>query len=330
MLLFSVSDVLFGAIQQGLIYGLLALGVFISYRVLDFADLTTEGTFPLGGALAAVLVINGFSPIIAIICAFVCGLISGAITGILHAKFRIPPILAGIIVMTGLYSIVLRVMGGKANLSLLGKSTIYTGLSDIGDNLINRMNITSGFFYQNINVIAIIIVALLIVGIIATLLYFFCGTELGMALRSTGMNQYMSRAQGINTKAMIIFGLALANGLIALSGALLVMKTRSAYVQMGQGTIVIGLASIIIGEAIFGRKTFKRHLIGVLVGSFAYQLLYMIAINIGFEANDLKLIASIIIVFVLIIPQFKKQSSKKLALREKEAKELIEEGQVDA
>lgn len=276
------------ASELGLIWSIMTLGIFISYRVLDFADLTAEGTVTLGGAIASSLILKDIGPVPAILLSMLGGMAAGFFTGILHTKFKIPPILAGIITMTGLYSINLRVMG-KASLYLSDKTTIYSYLRDW----------FSDPFYSKVITTFVVVILLMI------LLYWFFGTEIGMSLRSTGMNQKMSRAQGINTHAMIILGLTISNGLVAISGAMNVQSARSSNMDLGKGTIVIGLASIILGEVLFGKRTFKNWLISVVLGSFVYQALVGIAIALGLNANDLKLLQALLIAIILALPLLK-------------------------
>lgn len=282
------------AVEIGLIWSLMALGIFISFRVLNFADLTAEGSITLGSAIATALIIGNVHPLIATFIALIGGFIIGAVTGFLHTKLKIPTILAGIISMTGLYSINLRVMG-KASIYIGEKSTIYSYLRNIIDNPFLSKAITT----------------FIVVLLIFFILYWFFGTEIGMSLRATGMNQKMSRAQGINTNGMIILGLAIANGLIALSGALIAQSSKSANMDVGKGTIVIGLASIIIGEVIFGKRSFKNWLIAVILGSIVYQGLVGIAITLGLNPNDLKLLQAILIAIILALPLIQKKYPKK-------------------
>lgn len=286
-----LNDILYifkDAIELGLIWGIMSLGIFISFRVLDFADLTSEGTVTLGGAISAALILNNVNPLFATLVALIGGMLAGMVTGLLHTKLKIPGILAGIISMTGLYSINLRIMG-KASLYLSDMKTIYTLLRKwLNDPFISKA-LTS----------FIVVLALFLV------IYWFFGTEIGMSIRATGMNQRMSRAQGINTNAMIIIGLAISNGLIAVSGALSVQSVKSSNMDIGKGSIVIGLASIIIGESIFGKKSFKSWLISVILGSIIYQALVGVAIFLGINANDLKLLQAILIAIILAIPLFK-------------------------
>jgi putative ABC transport system permease protein len=284
----NILYILKGGIELGLIWSFMALGIFISFRVLDFADLTAEGTVTLGGAIVATLILNDVNPVLATVLALVGGMLAGVITGLLHTKLKIPGIIAGIISMTGLYSINLRVMG-KASLYLTGETTIFS------------------FFREKLNdpFLSKALTTLLVVLVLFVILYWFFGTEIGMSVRSTGMNQKMSRAQGINTNAMIVLGLAISNGLIAVSGALSVQSMKSANMDIGKGTIGLGLASIIIGEVIFGKRTFKAWLISVILGSITYQGLVVVAVTIGIEANDLKLLQAILIAVILALPVLK-------------------------
>ncbi|MDD3999822.1 MAG: ABC transporter permease [Bacilli bacterium] len=284
----SIYYIFQDGLELGLIWSLMTLGIFISFRVLNISDLTAEGTLTLGSAIALALIINDVPPVIATIIAFIGGFIAGVITGILHTKLKIPAILAGIISMTGLYTI---------NLRVLGKAAIYTDANTI-------YSFARSLFEQAF--IAKTITTLVVVIIIFFILYWFFGTEIGMSLRATGMNQKMARAQGINTHLMIILGLGIANALIALSGALSAQSMKSANMDIGKGTIVIGLASIIIGEVIFGKRSFKNWLISVILGSIVYQSLVGVAIALGLDPNDLKLLQAILIAFILSLPLIKK------------------------
>ena len=289
----QVLYILKDGIELGLIWALLALGVFISFRILDFADLTAEGTITLGSSIMAVLLIKTDSILLGMLIAFSGGFISGMITGVLHTKFKIPPILSGIIMMTALYSLNRRILG-KASVYLAENKTIYTFLRTIID---------SPFFAKALTSFSLLL-------IIVIMIYLLFGTEIGISIRATGMNQKMAKVQGINTDLMIIFGLALSNALIALCGALVAQSNRSANLEVGRGTIVIGLASIIIGEILFGKRTFKNCLISVVLGSIVFQLLIGIAITIGLNPNDLKLIQAVLIAFILAAPEVKKWRKK--------------------
>lgn len=299
-----LEDILYilkDAVEIGLIWSLLTLGIFISFRVLDFADLTAEGTITMGSAIATALILANVPPFLATVIALLGGFAAGAVTGFLHTQLKIPAILAGIISMTGLYSINLRIMG-KAAIYLGDKATIYSFF---------RSMINDPFISKTLTTFLVVIVIVLI-------MYWFFGTEIGMSIRATGMNQKMARAQGINTKIMIILGLAISNALIALSGALNAQSAKSANMDIGRGTIVIGLASIIIGEVIFGKRTFKNWLISVILGSIIYQALVGVAIALGLNHNDLKLLQAILIALILSLPLF-----KKLYLQRKKKDEVV-------
>jgi putative ABC transport system permease protein len=264
----------------------MAIGVYITFRVLDIADLTVEGSFPLGAATAAALLTGGHNPITAIVAACFAGMISGTITGFLHTKLKIPALLAGILTMIALYSINLRIMG-KANISLLQVDTIFTIFP-------------VSFDVQSI----VLIVGLIAVSIVGLVSYWFFGTEIGAAIRATGFNQHMIRANGINTDITIMLGLLLSNGLVAISGALVAQNNGFADVGMGVGTIVIGLASVIIGEVLFGTKSFKNCLISVVLGSIVYRVVIAVVLQMGMPPNDLKLFTAVLVALALSLPLF--------------------------
>ncbi|HHX80253.1 MAG TPA: ABC transporter permease [Acholeplasmataceae bacterium] len=284
----SIRYIIQDGIQLGLIWSLMTLGIFISFRVLDLADLTAEGTITLGSAITISLIESGMNPLVSTLIALVGGFLAGMITGILHTKLKIPAILAGIISMTGLYTI---------NLRIMGKAAIFTQADTIYSFF--RKMINNPFFANTITTLIIVVIFFFI-------LYWFFGTEIGMSIRATGMNQKMARAQGINTHVMIILGLAIANALIAMSGALHAQSNKFANMDIGKGTIVIGLASIIIGEVIFGKRSFKNWLISVILGSIIYQALVAIAIALGMDPNDLKLLQAILIAVILALPLIRK------------------------
>lgn len=299
----DIVYILKDALESGFIWALLALGVFISFRVLDFADLTVEGSLTFGGAITASLLTNTDSvffafPMITIIIAVLGGMLAGLMTGFLHAKLKIPGILAGIISMTALYSINLLVMRGAA-LYIGNTTTVYAPLEHFLKNVI-QINDMQWVKFLTKSLTSFGFVLLASVGI-----YWFFGTEIGMSVRATGCNQQMARAQGINTNRMIILGLAIANGLVALAGALYVQCYRTSNMDLGKGSIVVGLASIIIGEVLIGKTTFKRWLIAVIVGSILFQAIIGIAIGLGFSANNLKLLQAILIAFILAYPVIK-------------------------
>ena len=281
-------DIILGAIALGLLWAVMALGVYITYRVLDVADLTVEGTIALGGAVAARFISGGMNPWLATLFALIAGLLGGLCTGLLHTKLKIPALLSGILTMIALYSINLRVMG-KSNIPLLRVKNVYSPLQELG---------LSGS-------IPSLIVGVIIVVAVAVIIYWFFGTELGSAIRATGNNQNMARAQGINTSNMIILGLVISNGMVALSGALIAQYQSFADVQMGTGSIVIGLASLIIGEVLFGTRTFKRTLVSVSLGAIIYRIIIALVLKAGMDANDLKLFTAVTVAICLSMPMIK-------------------------
>ena len=284
-----MTDLIIGTIGQGLLWSLLAVGVFLTFRVLDIADLTVEESFPMGSAISAILLINGFNPIVSILGAAVGGMIAGAVTGWIHTKLKIPALLAGILTMIALYSINLHIMG-KANVPLLRVDTIYTMLGQVLP--LDRT-------------LMLAIVGLIVAVVTCLVLFWFFGTEIGAALRATGVNPQMIRAQGVNTDTTIVLGLLLSNGFVAVSGALIAQGNGYADVGMGIGTIVIGLASVIIGEVIFGTKSFVRSLIAVVLGSIVYRIVIAIVLYIGMPPNDLKLFTAVLVAIALSLPTLK-------------------------
>lgn len=268
----------------------MAVGVFLTYRVLDIADLTVEGSFPLGAAVAAAMLTAGYTPFAAIAVAAVAGMLAGVVTGILTTKLKIPALLAGILTMIALYSVNLRIMG-KANLSLLRVDTIFSLASFIDDDR-NVVTLTVGL-------IAVIIVI--------CVNYWFFGTEIGAAVRATGNNPNMIRANGIDTDATVILGLLLSNALVAVSGALIGQDNGFADVGMGTGTIVIGLASVIIGEVLFGTRDFFNWLVSVVLGSIVYRVVIAVVLQMGMPPNDLKLFTAALVAIALAMPLVKKK-----------------------
>lgn len=281
-------EIILGAISLGLLWSIMTLGVYLTYRILDVADLSVEGTIVLGGAVAARLITGGTNPWIATLCAMISGLLGGLITGILHTKLKIPALLSGILTMISLYSINLRVMG-KSNTPLLRVKTVFTPFENLG--LSKPM--------------AALVLGCILVTIVSIIIYWFFGTELGSVIRATGNNQNMVRAQGVPTGTMIIIGLVLSNGLVALSGALIAQYQSYADVQMGTGSIVIGLASLIIGEVVIGTKTFKRTLFALAIGAILYRIIIAMVLRYGMNANDLKLFTAITVAFCLTLPNIK-------------------------
>lgn len=257
-------DILIPTVAQGLLWALLAMGVYITFRVLDIADLSVEGSFPLGAAVAATVLVNGHSLIVALCLATAAGAAAGIVTGFFTTQLKIPALLAGILTMIGLYSVNLHVMG-KANVALLRVETIFTFAESFG------MTPT----------VAMLAVGTISAVVIGCVMYWFFGTEIGTAIRATGCNSQMARAQGVNTDQMIVLGLLISNALVALSGALVAQSNGFADVGMGTGTIVIGLASVIIGEVLFGTRSFKNCLISVILGSIVYRLVIATVLQLG-------------------------------------------------
>lgn len=293
-----MADILIPTVAQGLMWALMALGVYITFRVLDIADLSVEGSFPLGAAVAATALVSGYGVTAAFLLAAIAGALAGIVTGILTTKLKIPPLLAGILTMIGLYSVNLHVMG-KANVALLRVDTVFSYAAGMG--------LTS-----DMAMMAVGLVGVMLVGVI---LYWFFGTELGTAIRATGCNSQMARAQGVNTNSMIVLGLLISNALVALSGALVCQANGFADVGMGTGTIVIGLASVIIGEVLFGTRSFKHCLISVILGSIVYRLVIAIVLQLGMPPNDLKLFTAILVAIALSMPLIReKWRARKSAL----------------
>ena len=281
-----------GALAQGLIWGIMAIGVYITFRVLDFADLTVDGTLATGGAVLVITMMNGMNVYVALLLSFIAGCVAGLVTGVLNTLLGIPPILAGILTQLALYSVNLRILG-KSNQALsIYKYHVLASMTDITK--------------------AIFIVAIFVVAIIA-ILYWFFDTELGHSIRATGCNQNMSRANGINIKFTKIVALILSNGLVALAGGLLSQYQGFADVNMGRGAIVIGLAAVIIGEVIFGKifKNFALRLLAVAFGGIIYYIVMQFVINLGLNTDDLKLLTAVIVAIFLGIPYIKSQYAQK-------------------
>lgn len=295
-----------GAVAQGLIWGIMAIGVYITYRVLDLADLTVDGTMATGGAVCVMLMINGYSIPVAIIGAVIAGMAAGLITGLLHTLLGIPAILAGILCQLSLYSINLKILG-SANQVISSRKY---------DLLVSMGKLRNVPFYEN----PIFIVAIFVILLIAVLYWFF-GTAMGSALRSTGCNPNMSRAQGINTSVMKVFGLMLSNGIVALAGALLAQYDGQADVQKGRGAIVIGLAAVIIGEVVFSKllRNFALRLAAVAAGGIIYYIVYQTVIWLGLDPDLLKMLSAGVVAIFLGIPYLKRKFSRpniKIAAKE--------------
>lgn len=277
-------------IGQSLLWGILALGLFLAFRILNFPDMTVEGTFPFGAAICVSALVHGVDPMLATILAFLGGMLTGLVTGLLYTKGKIPVLLAGILTMTGVYSINLRILG-KANVGLLNKATLLNG------KLLQKL--PANF--------PTIVIGLLAAILIILLLALFLNTDLGQSFIATGDNENMARSLGINTDNMKILGLMISNGLIGLAGGLLAQNGGYADVNMGIGTMVIGLAAIIIGEVAYGDLSLTARLIAVVIGSIIYRLILLLVLQLGFSTNDFKLISAIILAICMMLPLFEKK-----------------------
>lgn len=286
-----------GAASQGVMWGIMTLGVYLTYRILDFADLTVDGSFATGGAVSAVLIMNGVNPFLSLLLAFLVGTLCGLSTGILNTVFKIPPILSGILTMLALYSVNLRIQG-KSNIPLLGETTGITIIKNLMGFSTNGASALLGISLS--------------VGIVLVLYWFF-GTEIGCSIRATGNNPKMVMAMGINTNAMKILALMVSNGLVALSGGVVTQSQGFGDIGSGTGAIVMGLASIIIGEVIFGvRYSFLYKMSSVIVGSVLYRVVIALVLQLGMRSTDLKLFTAIIVALALGAPQFKIYITRKL------------------
>lgn len=305
---------LMSGLAQGLIWAIMTLGVYITFRILDIADLTVEGTFPLGAAVTAVLINGGMHPVLAVLMAILAGCAAGLVTGVFHTVFKIPAILSGILTMIALYSVNIRIMSDKATVAIQNPS-----VKKLMQNLLPE-----GTASNTISIILGVGVCIVVV----LLLYYFFGTEIGCAVRATGSNQNMARSLGVKTDRIIILGLMISNALVALSGSLIAqLDYGSALVTMGQGTIVIGLASVIIGEVIFIRKdrNFAVKLVAIIAGAIIYRTIIACALTFSFlKATDLKIITAIIVSIALALPVIK-QSIAERKLRAANAKRLDQE-----
>ena len=286
-----------GAVAQGIIWGLMAVGVYLTYKILDLADLTVDGSFATGGAVLVVCMTAGMNVYIAVLCAFLAGCLAGAVTGVFHTMFGIPPILAGILTQLALYSVNLRILSGKANQPLsVEKYDVMLSLRNVPQ--------------------AIIVGAIFAIVIIAALYWFF-GTERGHALRATGCNQSMARANGISTSTNKIIGLVISNGIVSLAGALLAQYQGFADINMGRGAIVIGLAAVIIGEVIFSKifRNFALRLLAAVFGGIIYYIVITFVLRLGMNANDLKLFSALVVALFLGVPYWKSKIAQKTAKR---------------
>ncbi|WP_290776337.1 ABC transporter permease [Anaerofustis sp.] len=305
-LLMGILKNLPDAISLGILWGVMCLGVYITFKILDIADLTVDGTFALGGCVTATLVVAGVNPIFSLIIATIAGMIAGYVTGFLHTKLKIPAILAGILTMLALYSINLKILAGKSNLAMpqIGGGNVNT--------VVDLISNATGLSSSNATLVFGIIVAVLCM----VVLYWFFGTEIGCAIRATGNNEDMVRALGVNTDTMKIIGLVLSNGLVSLSGAMVAQSQRYGDVGMGTGTIVIGLASIIIGEVVLNRaRSFKTKLCSVVLGSIIYRVIIAVVLRLGMNPNDLKLLTAIIVALALSLPIIKSKMNTRKKIK---------------
>ena len=284
-----------GAIESGLIFALVALGIYLSFRVLEFPDLTVDGSFPLGAAVSATLIVSGWNPWLATGVAILAGAMAGILTGWLNVQLKILNLLASILTMIALYSINLRIMG-RPNVALLGEETILTPIENFG----NGFDIP---FYVSTPIVFVIIVVICTLALLK-----FLNSETGLALRATGANARMARAQGVKTSWLILIGMALSNALVALAGSLFAQSQGSADVTMGVGVIVVGLASVIGGEAIISPSTVLKAALACIVGAILYRLAIAFALNmdfIGLKAQDLNLVTSVLVMIAIVIPRYK-------------------------
>ncbi|WP_125705611.1 ABC transporter permease [Lacticaseibacillus daqingensis] len=286
------------AIGQGLLYGLLGVGLFLTFRILDFPDMTVEGTFPFGAAVAVSAITHGIHPLVATLMAMLAGMLAGLTTGLLSTKGHIPVLLAGILVMTGLFSINLRVMG-RANLSLLNQA-----------NLFDNPFLKSLPLYVDSVVVGAVVCAIVVIALIL-----FLNTQLGQAFIAAGDNPTMARSLGINPAHQQVLGLVLGNGLIGLSGGLIAQNNGYADVNMGIGVIVIGLAAIIIGEVVFGQLSLSQRLLATVIGSVLYRFVLLIVLKLGFDPDDLKIISAIVLAVAIMVPQIESRLRIKRVLR---------------
>ncbi|MEC5424092.1 ABC transporter permease [Virgibacillus sp. C22-A2] len=314
---------LFGAVESGVIYAIMALGVYLSFRVLDFPDLTVDGSFVTGAAVAAISIMNGVPPVIATLLAALAGFLAGCITGVLHTKGKINALLSGILMMIALYSINLRIMG-QPTLSLLNESTVFKQLRSAWegtgiDSFLNGL-LTSMGMERVPGTWSIVLVMIIITILIKLLTDYYLKTEVGLALRATGDNKKMIRSLSANTDSLIIAGIGISNALVALSGALIAQHGGFADVGMGIGMIIIGLASVIIGEALFGTKTIAIATIAVIGGAIIYRVVVTLALRVDFlDTGDMKLITALLVIGALVAPKVLQARKEKKRRMEKRA-----------
>lgn len=292
------------ALELGLLYAVMALGVYLTYRVLDFPDLTVDGSFTTGAAVAAVLIIAGTPPLLATVAGVASGMVAGVITGLLHTWGKINPLLAGILTQIALYSVNLRIMG-RANVPLLRESTLFSGMRQAG--LLNTW--------------ASVAIFAALAGVVGLFVYWFLGTEFGVSLRATGDNELMAQSQGINTSVAKVAGLALSNGLVAGCGALIAQYQGFADISMGIGLVVAGLASVIVGQALFGFTSVWQATLAAVLGSVIYRGVIQLALNAGLNPNDMKLISAVLVVIALVAPRWTPVRTWRLKRRQAKERE---------
>ncbi|MEE1211138.1 MAG: ABC transporter permease [Treponema sp.] len=287
-----------GAVAQGVLWGLMTLGVYLTFRILNMADMTVDGSFAAGGAVTALLIVKGMNPVLTLLFVFIAGTLCGLATGFMNTKLKINILLASILSQIALYSINIRIMG-KANTPLLGSDTMMSMLRNATGGNLSTTNVS-------------LIIGVIVIAVIIGLMYWFFGTEIGSAIRATGSNEHMVRAMGVNTDTMKILGLMISNGMVALSGALVAQSQGYADVGMGTGTIVIGLASIIIGEVIFGSHFgFWWVLLSAVFGSVIYRIVIAVVLQLGLKSTDLKLLTALIVAIALSVPVAKKRIDRR-------------------
>lgn len=296
-------DIILSGISQGLLWSIMAIGVFITFRILDIADLSAEGAFPMGAAVCALCIVNDINPIVATIAGMLGGMLAGLVSGFLHTKMKIPALLTGIITLTGLYSINLLVLG-RSNVSFALKNTLVTMVTRLG---LNKLS-------------AVLLIGIVCVGLVILILYLFLNTQLGLALRATGDNEAMGQANSIKVDRMKMLGYMIGNGLIALSGALLAQNNGYADLNMGVGTIVIGLASIILAEVMIKYLPLGKRLWSIVLGSVLYRMIIVFILTTDIDAQMIKLVSAILLALILYVPELRAK------LRVKASKTLTKEG----
>ncbi|HGI2910937.1 TPA: ABC transporter permease [Streptococcus agalactiae] len=296
-------DIILSGISQGLLWSIMAIGVFITFRILDIADLSAEGAFPMGAAVCALCIVNDINPIVATIAGMLGGMLAGLVSGFLHTKMKIPALLTGIITLTGLYSINLLVLG-RSNVSFALKNTLVTMVTRLG---LNKLS-------------AVLLIGIVCVGLVILILYLFLNTQLGLALRATGDNEAMGQANSIKVDRMKMLGYMIGNGLIALSGALLAQNNGYADLNMGVGTIVIGLASIILAEVMIKYLSLGKRLWSIVLGSVLYRMIIVFILTTDIDAQMIKLVSAILLALILYVPELRAK------LGVKTSKSLTKEG----